>query len=301
MRPIDRQVQDLAKAQRSLVTRPQVLALGGSDAGIHRRVQSGQWRLVQPGVYQIDHRRAEWEDRLMGAVLAAGDGALASHRAALILWDLDGISSGPIEVTAPYTHGPVPDNTIVYRTRRPPRATSIKGILVTTIERTLLDCCGVLKPLPATKAFESAFRKRLTTVDRMYVLLKEKGGRGVKGTKLARRILNNRRDDTSTGSGSETEALYLMRNGGIPEPVLQRRFTTLDGDRIRPDFYWPLLNKAIEVDGVDAHDSADKLDRDLRRQNKMLDLGVELRRFSARRVRRHPKAFVEEVRRFLES
>jgi very-short-patch-repair endonuclease len=83
--------------------------------------------------------------------------------------------------------------------------------------------------------------------------------------------------------------------------VLQQKFTTRNGDPIRPDFYWPLMAKAVEVDGIDAHDSAEKLDRDLQRQNEMMDLGIELRRFSARRVRRHPREFVDEVRRFLDS
>jgi hypothetical protein len=172
---------------------------------------------------------------------------------------------------------------------------------VTTIERTLLDCCSVLRPLTASKAFESAFRKRLTTVDRMYDFLKTEGGRGVKGTRMARRILNDRRDDTSTGSGAEMEALYPMRRAGIPEPELQHEFVTAGGEVIRPDYYWPWPSKAVEVDGIDAHDSADKLDHDLQRHNKLMDLGVELRRFSARYIRRHPDKFVEEVRRFLDS
>jgi hypothetical protein len=301
VRRIDKRVRSLAAEQKFLVTRPQVLALGGSDAGIDRRVRSGQWSTVQPGVYQIDSRRSSWEDELLGAVLAAGDGALASHRAALIVWGLDGIAAGPIEVTAPYTHGPVPDGTIVHRTRRLPQSTTIDGIRVTTIERTLLDCCSVLFSLAASKAFESAFRRRLTTVDRMYSFLKAEGGRGVKGTRMARRILNDRRDDTPTGSGGETEALYHMRRAGIPEPELQHEFVTADGEVIRPDYYWPWRNKAIEVDGIDAHDSADKLDHDLQRQNKLMDLGVELRRFSARYIRQHPDKFVADVRRFLDS
>lgn len=301
MRPVDHQVSELAPKQRFLVTRTQVLALGGSDAGINRRVSSGQWRVVQPGVYQVDQRHSVWEDQVLSAVLAAGDGAVASHRAALILWGLDGISSAPVEITAPYSHNPVPSGTIVHRTRRPVEATLIVGIPVSTIERTLLDMAAVLRPLAASKAFESAFRRRLTTVDRMFAFLKERGGRGVRGTRMARRILNNRRDDTPTDSGAETEALYLMRRAGLPEPILQHRITTLDGETIRLDFYWALLRKAIEIDGLDAHDSADKLDSDLQRQNKLMDLGIELRRFSARRIRRHPDDFIAEVRRFLEA
>jgi hypothetical protein len=300
MRPIDGRVHQVASKQRFLITRSQVLTLGGSDAGINRRVSSGQWQMVQPGVYQVDQRRPEWEDKVLSAVLAAGNGAVASHRAALVLWGLDGISSAPIEITAPYSHSPVPLGTIVHRTRRPAEATSIAGVPVTTVERTLLDIAAVLRPLAVTKAFESAFRRRLTTVDRMFAFLKKRGGRGVQGTRMARRILNNRRDDTSTGSGAETEALYLMRRAGLPEPILQYTITTLDGETFRLDFYWALLRKAIEIDGLDAHDSADKLDNDLQRQNKLMDLGIELRRFSARRIRQHPDEFIAEVHRFLE-
>lgn len=300
MRPIDRKTRPHSAEQRALVTRPQVLNLGGSAGAIYRRVRSGQWKTVQPGVYQTDDRRSSWEDQLLAAVLAAGEDSCASHRAALVLWELDGISTAPVELTVPYTHGPIPQGAIVHRTRRPSKSTTRKEIPVTTIERTLLDCCAVLSPLIATKAVESALRKRYTTLEQSYAFLKEQGGRGVKGTRLLRRILNNRRDETTTESGAETEALYYMRQGGIPEPVLQQEFAA-DGEIIRPDFYWPWGNKAIEIDGIDAHDSADKLDGDLKRQNRMMDLGIELRRFSARYVRRHPKEFVEEVRRFLET
>lgn len=150
-----------------------------------------------------------------------------------------------------------------------------------------------------TKAVESAIRKRLTNHQQLWIFLKASGGRGVKGTRMLRRILEARQEETATGSGSETEAWYHIRCSDLPEPVFQHSFTALDGDRIVPDFYWPHLNKTVEIDGIDAHDSADKLDHDLQRQNKLLELGVELRRFSARLVRRDPDRFIEDLRRFL--
>lgn len=292
-------IYEAADTQHVLVTRSEILRLGGSDAATSRRTQSGRWQTVQAGVYQLDRRRNPWMGSLLAAVLAAGDGAVASHRAALILWNLDGIATAPVEITVPYTHGPIPRATIVHRTRRPIAGQKVKGIPATPVERTLLDCCAILKGMIMAKAVESALRKRLTTVDRLLDFLREFGGRGVKGTKLLRNILANRRSDTATDSGSETEAIVLIRRHGIEEPILQYRFTTSRGDRVRPDFYWPRLGKAIEIDGIDAHDSADKLDHDLQRQNDLMDLGIELRRFSARLVRRDPNRFVADVRRFL--
>jgi very-short-patch-repair endonuclease len=236
----------------------------------------------------------------MAAVLAAGDESVASHRAALVLWNLDGISSAPVELTVPHSHGPVPTGTVLHRTRRIPQPDRLDDIPVTTVERTLLDCCSLLGMMVMTKTVESAIRKRLTTDERLWGFLKEHGGRGVKGTRKLRRILQARQRDTATGSGSETEAWYHIRRSDLPEPVLQHTFTAHDGDKIRPDFYWPHFDKAVEVDGIDAHDSADKLDHDLRRQNKLMDLGIELRRFSARLIRRDPEGFIREVRRFLD-
>ena len=51
-----------------------------------------------------------------------------------------------------------------------------------------------------------------------------------------------------------------MRKALLPEPELQHEFFSNKGERMLPDFYWPDRGKAVEVDGLDAHDSADRLD-----------------------------------------
>ncbi|MGH8946050.1 MAG: DUF559 domain-containing protein [Acidimicrobiia bacterium] len=255
---------------------------------------------VQAGVYQIDRRSLDWEAALLGAVLAAGPGAAVSHRSAFRLWGLEGMSTHVVELTVPYTHGPIPDGVLVHRTRRPIVLAELEGIPVTTVERTLLDCAAILPRLPLAKGLDSAIRKNMTTVDAVYDLLVEKGGRGVKGTKQLRWVIRERLHDTATGSGSEFELLYHMQMDFLPRPELQYPLFPLKGRRV-PDFYWPDKRKAVEVDGVDAHSSADRLDDDLKRQNELMDLGIELRRFSAREVRRNPQGVVAQIRQFLET
>lgn len=296
---MDRQLRERAARQYSAVSREDVFAAGGSDDVIRNRVGSGEWVSPQAGVYGTTPAAGGFRADLMAAVLAGGSGCLASHRSALVLWGMDGIGSAPVEITAPYGNRPIPIGVIVHRTRRAMEHTDIAGIPVTTPNRTLLDCCAVLPRLVVVKALESALRKRLTTVDSLYTFLAKKGGRGVRGTKRLRWVLAERISDTPTDSGSETELLFHMRQALVPAPVLQQEFKSADGRPMRPDFYWPHFNKAVEVDGLDAHDSADKLDHDLVRQNALLDLGIELRRFSARRVRREPSAVVDEIVRFL--
>lgn len=114
-----------------------------------------------------------------------------------------------------------------------------------------------------------------------------------------RGVLRDLVHDTATDSGSEFELLYHMQKALLPRPELGFELYPANGRRV-PDFIWPDLAKAIEVDGIDAHNSADKLDDDLQRQNELMDLGLEIRRFSARQVRRDPKGVVEQVRQFLE-
>jgi very-short-patch-repair endonuclease len=297
MADLDVAVRRAAQEQHFLITRSQVLDLGGSPSSIDARIKSGAWIRRQCGVIQIDQRSMSWKTRMMAAVLAAGDGALVSHRAAFVLWGLDGFATEMVELTVPYTHGPVPRGVVLHRTRRPEDGREVDGIPITSVERALLDCSARFDRRLIGKGLDSAIRKNLTTVDDVYDLLVAKGGRGVKGTRTLRWVLRERLHDTATDSGAEYDLLYHMQMAFLPRPELHHP-VFVDGRRV-PDFYWPHIGKAVEVDGVDAHSSADKLDDDLKRQNALMDIGIELRRFSAREVHRNPKGVVAQISQFL--
>lgn len=299
MRGEEQRILEVAAGQRFLLTRVEVFELGGSDDMIVHRLRTGRWLQVHDGVYQLDRRPMDWEAKLFAGILACGPGTVASHRAAFVLWGLEGIASAPIEATMPFGNLGFPEGVVVHRTRRRQKGAEVRGIPVTTVERTLLDCSSRLGPLIIGKALDSAIRQGLTTVDKTYDTLVAEGGRGVRGTKTYRRVIQDRIHDTATGSGSEFELLYHLQMALLPRPELQYPLFPKRGRRV-PDFYWPDRGKAVEVDGVDAHASAEKLDDDLERQNDLMNMGIELRRFSARRVRREPKRIVEEIRKFLE-
>jgi very-short-patch-repair endonuclease len=199
----------------------------------------------------------------------------------------------------PFGNFAVPDGVVVHRSRRPTPRAEARGIPVSGPERTLLECCRYLGPLLIGKALDSTIRRNLTTVERVWLMLANEGGRGVKGTRLMRSVLRERTHDTATDSGSEFELLYHMQRARLPRPELGFEVYPSSGRRV-PDFIWPARGKAVEVDGIDAHSSADKLDDDLLRQNELMGLGLEIRRFSARQIRRDPKGVVEQIRQFLE-
>jgi very-short-patch-repair endonuclease len=297
---LSRRIVEFAAAQRFLIAAPQALELGAGKEYIRYQLTSGRWVRIHPGVYQIDNRPLTWKSQLLAAVLACGPRALVSHRAALMLWGLEGISSAPVELTVPFGSLPIPDGVVVHRTRRDRETATAQGVPVTTVERTLLDCAASLPRIVIAKALDSAIRKGLTSVDSVYDVLIAKGGRGVRGTRTLRWVLRERIHDTATGSAAEFELLYHMQMAFLPRPELQHPLWPDNGRRV-PDFFWPERGKAVEVDGLDAHSSADRLEDDLRRQNDLLDLGIELRRFSARDVRRHPAAVITQIRQFLET
>lgn len=290
----------LAAQQHYVVGRRQVLESGLDDKYIGYQIGTGRWLRLHDGVYQVDFRPLERKGELMAAILACGPGSMVSHRAAMLLWGMDGIASAPVELTVPFNNHPIPDGVIVHRTRRKRHRAEQAGLPITTPERTLLDAASCLPRVVVAKALDSAIRKNLTTVDSVYDTLANKGGRGVKGTRSLRWVVRERIHDTATDSGSEFDLLYHMQMAFLPRPEVQYPLATASGRRV-PDFYWPALNKAVEVDGLDAHASADKLDDDLKRQNELMDLGIELRRFSAREIRRNPDGVVSQIRQFLES
>lgn len=299
MDSVEQRINSAAADQRYLVTRSETVELGGSDRYIDVRLRSGRWVKVHPGVYQVDLRPLSWESKLLAGILACGPGAAASHRAALKLWRLDGIWSAPVEVSMPFGNLGYPEGVIVHRTRRDCEISESQGVPVTTVERTLLDCAAFLSDRILGKALDAALRKNLTTIETMYETLRREGGRGVRGTKRLRRVLAQRMYDEATDSGAEFDLLYFMALNNLPEPEIDHELFPR-GDRRIPDFYWPDLAKAVEVDGIDAHSSAEKLDDDLDRQNAIMDLGIDIRRFSARRIRRDPQGVVAEIARFLE-
>src|SRR3954469_1207906 len=78
-------VHGLAERQHGVVARWQ---LKETRRVIERWVRSGWLHEVHRGVYAVGHRKLTQRGWWMAAVLAAGPGAVLSHRAAAALWGL---------------------------------------------------------------------------------------------------------------------------------------------------------------------------------------------------------------------
>src|SRR6185312_13291800 len=96
---MDLVITRLANRQHGIVARQQLLDTGIVDDAIDYRVKLGRLHCMHRGVYAVGHRRLTHEGRWTAAVMAAGPGAVLSHRAAAALWALR--QSEHLEVTVP--------------------------------------------------------------------------------------------------------------------------------------------------------------------------------------------------------
>ena len=95
----------------------------------------------------------------------------------------------------------------------------------------------------------------------------------------------------------ETRLRLLITLSGLPKPELQKPLYDSDGFFIaRPDLYYPQHRLAIEYDGATHRYS---LAADNRRQNRLLEAGHRLLRFTATDLLHTPAGVVSQVERAL--
>src|SRR4051794_34146097 len=136
-------IADLASRQHGVVTRAQLLRTGVTTHEIRRRVRAGALLRVHRGVYRVGHRAPSVEADYLAAVLACGEAARLSGRAAAHLL---GLLRGPVpapEVTTPRQRCVPGVRVRRARLDRADRATH-RGIPVTAVPRTLVDLAADL-------------------------------------------------------------------------------------------------------------------------------------------------------------
>jgi len=93
----------------------------------------------------------------------------------------------------------------------------------------------------------------------------------------------------------ETRLRLVLVQAGLPRPLVQVSLRNRDGLFVgRPDLYYPPQRLAIEYDGATHRES---LAADNRRQNRLIEAGYRILRFTANDVLNSPDSVVALVRR----
>jgi hypothetical protein len=266
------------------VTTAQLVASGLTRSAITRRVARGVLRRRYPGVYSYGpgelSREAEW----MAAVLAAGEGAVLSHRSAAALWEMRPDRRVISDVLAP--RGRRPKGPVLVRTYRrldPRDVTVERGIPVTTVERTYVDRTDVLTPFQLANVIkESAFHRPFDAPAVREAMARANGRRNLHV--LAKAIDLYLHGSAGTESGKEDAFLSLLQLTDLPEPLVN---TVHEGEEL--DCCWPDRKLNVEVDGP-GHERPSQKRADARRDRKLRAAGFTVVRFTDVEIERQPDA-----------
>jgi very-short-patch-repair endonuclease len=272
-----------AELQHGVFTREQALHSGLGARTVARRVASGQWPEVFPGVYRHAATPETRTLRWMAAVLWGGPGTLLSHRAAAALYGLDGFGAGALEITTPHARARLGDLR-VHKLRVLPAKDAGRhhGIPVTRPLRLLFDLAAVVDEDRLEKAVDEVLRRGWVRENLLHWALERMGGRGTPGTASFRRMLA-RREGTLVRTGSPEEAKFavLFRKLGLPRPRAQHRVELPNGEERIADFAWVEQAVWVEVDGFGHHASRREWARDQARSNALVALGWRVIRFTS--------------------
>ena len=145
-----------------------------------------------------------------------------------------------------------------------------------------------------------ALRLRLTTLARLQRLLDHAGGKGRRGSKLLRSLLDLV-DDRPVESVIELKLLGLLRRTKLPSPVTQFNVTENGQVIARVDFAYPEIRLAIEADGYRYHGARNAWERDLKRRNALTARGWHVIHVTWDDIAHRPTEVVKQIRRAIEN
>lgn len=280
-------IVEVARGQHGVISLVEIEAVGLSARVVQNWAASGRLHRIHHGVYSIIPRELlSRRGHYMAAVLACGGDAVLSHRSAAELHGLRATDRSRIEVTLPGRVRRHRAGLQVHRSTTLTAAdvTTVDGIPVTTVARTIADLADVLRERGVERTLEQA--ASLGVLDGR--ALNDQISRHPRGA-CVRRLTN--RGPIAAPTGSDLEELFLSecRRAGVPEPERQRYIDPGDGGpMIRADFVWSEQRLIVEADGARNHGTRRSFESDRRRDQRLIAAGWRVIRVTWRQLIERP-------------
>ncbi len=291
---VDRAVDQLAASQHGAIAHRQVLALGGSDGIIERRLSGGRWIRLAPAVYAVAAHPPTWHQQAMAAVLGERDAVVGGVNAA-VLHGLTGFRSGPIQIVVPRgaNHR---SGLAVVRESRDIRRTRVHAIPVLTVCDTLFAVAATAHPSRVGRALDDALGAHIVDLDEIELRLQELRGGRRPGVAVMRRLLAPRRADAFVPPSSVLEDLLyqILDRLGMPPYQRQARVPWSPDQRVDALLIEPRL--IVEADGRRWHTRLADFERDRARDRTALVHGYRTLRYTYAQLRGDPEGVEAEVR-----
>jgi hypothetical protein len=269
-----RAVAELAASQHGAFSGRQAASMGVSRGQLERVAARGLLRRCRRAVFVMVGAPITWRSTVMVATLA-GSGAVASHRAAARIHDLDGFAAAPVEVTVVRGRYPAAEGVVVHRAKElcADDIVVVDGISCTTLARTLADLGAVCSEPQVERALDEVLRRGVSL---MWIgqTLRRVERPGPSGTATLRRVLD-RPDRLGRLPDSWFERLIerLVVDHGVPAPERQHT-VRLDGRPVaRLDLAWPEIRYGISPMGAAFHANTRRWRIDRRQANRLTGAG----------------------------
>jgi very-short-patch-repair endonuclease len=287
-------IGDLAATQWGVVTRRQLVERGVTARMIDVRSSSGRLVPLHRGVYAVGHRHLRREAGWLAAVLAVPE-AVLSHRDAAGLHELRPANHVGVDVSV--GRKAIDRAGIrVHRTRvlGTEDVTTVSGIPVTTVARTLVDLAGVVPRDHLAKAVKEAEHRRVFDLRAVERALARTGGRTGPGHRALRETIAEHAALGLSASLSPLEDAFLrlLRRAGLPSPA---KNAFVEG--LQVDACWTHHRLVVELDGWAHHHDRHAFQRDRERDAALTAAGWRVVRFTHAQVLRAPDRVVEVLRR----
>jgi very-short-patch-repair endonuclease len=289
-----RKLEPFTLANHGLITLDSTRKAGISDAAWYRACATGQIELLHPGVARVLGAPATVDQRIAAAVLAAGPGAMASHRSAALLWDLPRPDHDEVDVTLPgRTRHSRLNGVVIHRPRdlvdlKPTRR---RNIAATNLLRLLCDL-GAVDPGGVHGAVGHVVTNGLASPGALRWALESHARRGRHGIRAFRRALDDWLfDGKALDSELERRMKRLAKRYRLPAMTFH---PVICGHEV--DFLIDGTPIVLECDGWEFHDKRrHQFERDRLRGIDLTTAGFITVHFTWRMLNRQPQWVATKV------
>ncbi|MBV8219332.1 MAG: DUF559 domain-containing protein [Solirubrobacterales bacterium] len=285
---MERAIARIGGRQDNVITDDQLLAAGSTRGAIAHRTRVKRMQRLHRGVYLLGAAPPSPMARARAGVLACQPDAVASHRSAACLFGLlPEIEGADVHVTVARRNPGIHPGIRLHRVKElaRPDVTTISGIPVTSMARTICDLAATETARDTEHAFQEALY-RDKTIDRAIAAVLGREPR----RRAAPTIRSLLQDPRLTRSERERRVLKLIAQAQLPKPL-----TNVPLHGYVADVFWPQHNLILEFDGWQAHGHRHAFESNRKRDQVMLAAGLRTLRVTDRQLTNEPIALTARI------